>query len=269
MYNIFQVILAAISFILNGLFLIVLADNKDLVKRKRITYHVVNIAAADTLFGFSRFCYFILALHPNALKVEKPLRAFEAMCICFYLVSLAAVLLMAIERLVVITKPLTWSEILPQKIMLFMLGSWIAVILLIVLDYFTVFLGVRQVWLLFVLVILSSTAAVNIYMFKKLNKKDGSAGSNNKSMHLKHKASILVLWLAVIVIVTCLPSSIVRMIIQVCNHYKFRCNLNPTVMFPFLIVESFNFIVNTLVYIWKDRLYRNAFCQTFKIKKQF
>ena len=106
-------------------------------------------------------------------------------------------------------------------------------------------------------------------MFKKINKNDGSTGSNHKSMYLKHKASILVLWLAVIAIVTCLPSSIVRMIIQVCNHYKFRCNLNPTVMFPFLIVESFNFIVNTLVYIWKDRLYRNAFCQTFKIKKQF
>ena len=254
---IFQVLLAAISFILNGLFLIVLADNKDLVKRKRITYHVVNIAAADTLFGFSRFCYFILALYPNQLTLKK---VFEAMYIGFYLASQVAVLLMAIERLVVITKPLTWNEILPQKIMLFMLGSWIAVMLLIVLDYFIAFLGVRQVWLFFVLVILSSTAAVNIYMFKKLNK---------KSMHLKHKASILVLWLAVIVIVTCLPSSIVRMIIQVCNHYKFRCNLNPTVMFPFLIVESFNFIVNTLVYIWKDRLYRNAFCQTFKIKKQF
>ena len=267
MYNIFQVILAAISFILNGLFLIVLADNKDLVKRKRITYHVANLAAADTLFGFSRFCYFILALYPNQLTLKK---VFEAMYIGFYLASQVAVLLMAIERLVVITKPLTWNEILPQKrMLLFMLGSWIAVMLLIVLDYFIAFLGVRQVWLFFVLVILSSTAAVNMYMFKKLNKNDGSAGSNHKSMHLKHKASILVLWLAVIAIVTCLPSSIVRMIIQVCYYYKFRCNLNNTVMSSFLIVESFNFIVNTLVYIWKDRLYRNAFCQTFKIKKQF
>ena len=267
---IFQVLLAAISFILNGLFLIVLVDNKDLVKRKRITYHVANLAAADTLFGFSRFCYFILALHPNALKVKKSLRVFEAMCICFYLVSLAAVLLMAIERLVVITKPLTWNEILPQKrMLLFMLGSWIAVILLIVLDYFIVFLGVSQVWIIFVLVILSSTAAVNVYMFKKLNKKDGSAGSNNKSMHLQHKASILVLWLAVIVIATTFPSAILRMIIQLCNNYKFGCNLNTTVVFSFLMVESLNFIVNPFVYIWKDRLYRNAFCQTFKIKKQF
>ena len=45
-----------LSFVLNATFLVVLARNRDLVKRKRITYHVANLAMADTMFGFSLFC---------------------------------------------------------------------------------------------------------------------------------------------------------------------------------------------------------------------
>ena len=42
--------------------LFVLAQNKDIVKRKRITYHVVNIAVADKLYGLGMFCSFMLLL---------------------------------------------------------------------------------------------------------------------------------------------------------------------------------------------------------------
>ena len=47
---------ACLSFVLNATFLVVLARNRDLVKRKRITYHVANLAMADTMFGLSLFC---------------------------------------------------------------------------------------------------------------------------------------------------------------------------------------------------------------------
>ena len=40
--------------------LFVLAQNKGIVKRKRITYHVVNIAVADTLYGLGMFCSIIV-----------------------------------------------------------------------------------------------------------------------------------------------------------------------------------------------------------------
>ena len=124
---IITIIMNAISFILNGLFLFVLARNKDLVKRKRITYHVANIAVADTLYGLGSFCFFIVR-NENEVTYEKLLLFFMMSCVG-YLASQAAVLLMTIERSIVITKPLTWNEILPRKIMLlFMLCSWIAVV---------------------------------------------------------------------------------------------------------------------------------------------
>ena len=71
-WNIIRIIMNAISFILNGLFLFVLARNKDLVKRKRITYHVANIAVADTLYALGTFCFFIV-LSGNEVTYETML----------------------------------------------------------------------------------------------------------------------------------------------------------------------------------------------------
>ena len=136
---------------------------------------------------------------------------------------------MTIERSIVITKPLTWNEILPRKrMLLFMLCSWIAVVTLIALSLFFILTEHTSVKTSTVQVVISTlhslfllfTAAVNIYMFKKHRKRAGLADSqkstrqlpqaahHQKSMHLKHKASILVLLLAVIMIVTCLPNSL-------------------------------------------------------------
>ena len=199
----------------------------------------------------------------------------------------AAVLLMTIERSIVITKPLTWNEILPRKrMLLFMLCSWIAVVTLVAVYHYLLWKTypwsqeLRLVGFTFHLVFLLSSAAVNIYMFKKLRKKDGLADSHlgtrvipqanaqQTSMHLKRKASKLVLLLAVIMIVTCLPTSLWNLIRHTCHAYKLRCNLqfNSTILHVSFLLQILNFIVNPLVYIWKDRIYRNAFYRTFKIK---
>ena len=268
-----QIILAAISFVVNGSFLVVLAGNKDLVKRKRITSHVANLAVADTVFGFSRTCYFIVRLHPIELKGKKSGPLFSSMCYGSYSASLIAVLLMSIERSIVIAKPLTWNKILPRKRMsLFIICSWTTVTLLAVLDYL-LFKKWNDEMVMFILqlIIQLFAAAVNIYMFKNLRGNNGPAHSQHKSIHLKHKASILVLWLAVIMIVTCLPNSIRRLIGNICDKYKLYCNMHVYLMVykPFFIMESLNFLVNPLVYIWKDKMYRNAFYHTFQIKKQF
>ena len=129
-------------------------------------------------------------------------------------------------------------------------------------------------------VFLLSTAAVNIYMFKKLRKKDGlahnqlstamvpQANAQQKSIHLKRKASKLVLSSAIIMIVTCLPHSLGTTIISACYVYKLHFNsiANSTIVAVSSIMQNLNFLVNPLVYIWKDRIYRNAFYRTFKIK---
>ena len=280
-------IMSGISFILNGLFLFVLARNKDLVKRKRITYHVANIAVADTLYGLGCFCLFII-LDGNELTNEKLLPPLLMVDVGF-LVSQAAVFLMTIERSIVISKPLIWNEILPRKrMLLIMLCSWIAVVTSVaVIHYLLVYKNnVREGLIVLIVVctlrtiLLLFTAAVNIFIFKTLRKNDGLADSqkstrqlpqaahHQKSMHPKHKASILVLLLAVIMIVTCLPNALLVIITYICYVYKLHCNLhaNSTIVALFYILQNLNFLVNPLVYIWKDRVYRNAFYRTFKIK---
>ena len=139
---------------------------------------------------------------------------------------------------------------------------------------------VALVWTTLRTVFLLSAAALNIYMIKKLRKKDGLADSQlstrevpqanaqQKSTHLKRKASKLVLLLAIIMIVMCLPSSLLGMIIHACYVYKLHCNLhaNSTIIDILFILQNLIFLVNPLVYIWKDRIHRNAFYCTFKIK---
>ena len=286
---ILKIILAAFSFLLNGLFFIVLARNRHLVKQKRITYHVANLAVADTLYSLTRFCFIIALLYPNELAIKQSRPLLDSMCAGFYLASQTAVLLMTIERSIVVAKPLTWNEILPRKrMLLFMLCSWIAVALLAVLYYLLWKPddgGVTVVMFILLPVILLSTAVVNIYIFKMLQEKDGladsqqstrllpQANSRNKSIHLKHKASILVLWLAFIMTVTCLPNCLNRLIISICLVYKLHCNFHVNYLrligIILGILEDLNFLVNPLVYIWKDRIYRNAFYRTFKIKYVF
>ena len=165
-----------------------------------------------------------------------------------------------------------------------MLCSWIAVVTLVAVYHYLLWKTylwsqeLRLVGFTFHLVFLLSSAAVNIYMFKKLRKNDGladiqqstrqlpQAATQKKSIHLRHKASILVLLLAVIMIVTCLPRALLRMIVCICDGYKLHCNLHLTIDQGLIILEHLNFLVNPLVYIWKDRIYRNSFYRTFKIK---
>ena len=116
--------------------------------------------------------------------------------------------------------------------LLFMLCSWIAVVTLAAVS--TYFVMTEYPWgeTFIVLVVIStlhtlfllSTVAVNIYMFKKLRQLP-QAANHQKSIHLRHKASILVLLLAVIMIVTCLPNSLLNTILSICNVYKLHCNL--------------------------------------------
>ena len=285
---IITIIMSGISFILNGLFLFVLARNKDLVKRKRISYHVTNLAVADTFYGLGTFFFYIVQIG-NEKTFEK-LLPFYMMHHVGFLASQAAVLLMTIERSIVITKPLTWNEILPRKrMLLFMLCSWIAVVTsAAVIYYFLRYKSTRQgaivllVWNTLCTVFLLSTVAVNIYMFKKLRQKDGLADSQLstrvvpqanaqlKSIQLKRKASELVLLLAIIMIVTYLPNSLLLMANNACYVSKLHCydelDDNSTIVVVIFILANLNFLVNPLVYIWKDRIYRNAFYRTFKIK---
>ena len=60
--NLVVAVLCALSFILNGIFVIVLYKNWRVVKRRRITYHVTNLAISDSLVGANGFSRNIAAV---------------------------------------------------------------------------------------------------------------------------------------------------------------------------------------------------------------
>ena len=76
-----------------------------------------------------------------------------------------------------------------------------------------------------------------------------SSGCQSAKVDLEHKASILVSLLAVIMIVTCLPSYLLRVITSICYEYKLHCNLkaNLTIIVVLFILENLNFLVNPLL----------------------
>ena len=127
-----------------------------------------------------------------------------------------------------------------KNVILFMLCSWMAVVTLVAVycylfwKTYTWRQELRLVGFIFHLVFLLSSAAVNIYMFKYLRKKHGLAAAQQRSIHLKHKTSKLVLLLAVIMIVTCLPSSLWRITAIICYGYELNCNLHTNSTYIFV-----------------------------------
>ena len=263
------------SFILNAMFLVVLTIKRDLVKKKRITYHVGNLAIVDALFGLS---IFYIGL-PKEVKISSTIlkNVFFFMTNCPSAVSYSAVLLMAIERAVVIRKPFTWVEILPLKRILFaILATWIATLFLLLTKDFA-FPGLVLAYVLLQLLIVCLTIAVNIYIYNRLQieKRRSIEILNNqeKVKVIKRKACVLVLLIACVMVVTSLPFFLFVNI----NHIHHTLYLK----WPFLsrgcsskIIHSFlqtmgvmNFVVNPIIYIWNDRMYRKAFCETLKINR--
>ena len=94
--------LSAFSFLLNGTFLIVICKSWKLVKRKRITYHVTNLAISDCAVGASTFCYHISLV--AAGRITNLSLVFYRIAWMAVLTSLLSVCLMAIERAVCIKK---------------------------------------------------------------------------------------------------------------------------------------------------------------------
>ena len=104
-------VLCAVSFILNGTFLIVICKNWTLLKRRRITYHVTSLAISDVLVGASGCCRFIVILSTGKITSRLSLEFRIIQCLAI-LTGLLAVCLMAIERSLCVKKPLTWNKIL-------------------------------------------------------------------------------------------------------------------------------------------------------------
>ena len=257
-------VLSALSSILNAVFLIVLARNRKLFKRRQITYHIANLAFADYMVGLSTACFFVIEIKKESSKDPFGHVLFVIIW-STELVSFSATCLMAIERVAVVTKPLTWTEIFTTKrIIIVIAGIWITAFTLAFLVFFYK-REMRLVLSLFFLFPVCFTSAAYGYIYNKLavNLKHTLHG---KSLVLQQKTSSLVLTLVLVLIVTVLPYMLCIQILMICKWFLAECNISQLaikISDYLYAVELLNFVANPVIYIWSVKVYRRAFWATF------
>ena len=266
--------LSAFSFLLNGTFLIVICKSWKLVKRKRITYHVTNLAISDCAVGASTFCYHISLV--AAGRITNLSLVFNRIAWMAVLTSLLSVCLMAIERAVCIKKPHTWKQILPLKrVLLVMVGNWVMALPLAILMYFYIY-EMMFIFLVFFFIPITVTSVVYINMNMQIWKSSGVRGKTEQSSApttegrrnhlLQQKVGSFVLILVLVLIISVSPSYFTLFVEVSCKLFKLNCNFIETltkVQLYFYILAIMNHVVNPIFYAWRVSLYRQAFWQMF------
>ena len=256
-----------LAFILNSTFLFVLARNKDLVKCKRITYHVANLALADTLVGLSLFMSATIRRDIVHVGIDC-LGWFQLINLGAIFVSFMAVLFIAIERIVVIKWPYTWKEILTLKrVFVVIFITWITAVILVIIP---LPIGAKlSKTTLFLLIFLFCGIAIfiaNSVIACLLQHKKTQQTSNRS----KKKAIKLVIMINIILAVTCGPHAVMYLILYICFLPSSNCNFNIVYLLYFdvgtflYVLAYINFFINPIIYIWRDATYRKAFCNMFK-----
>ena len=259
-------VLCAVSFILNGTFLIVICKNWTLLKRRRITYHVTSLAISDFLVGANVFCRYIAII--ATWKITRLSSVFLIIQYMAVLTSLLAVCLMSIERLLCIKKPLTWNRILSLKrILRIMVGNWVPVLPLGILLYFYTFQMTIILAVFFYTFQSLSLHCVHQYVRKDLEinvvddgiQQSSSIGERLKKL-MQQKVANLVLILTLVLIITIAPTLLVIVIRESCIllNGKFIGTMKTVVTYS-KILSMLNFIVNPILYVWRINLYRQAF----------
>ena len=265
-----------LAFILNSTFLFVLARNKDLVKCKRITYHVANLALADTLVGLSLFMSATIRRDIVHVGIDC-LGWFQLINLGAIFVSFMAVLFIAIERIVVIKWHFTWKEILTLKrVFVVIFITWITAVILVIIGFRHIknILWSHTLQMVILLIcgiaILIANSVIACLLQHKTRTLAAIAGAQQTTNSSKKKALKLVIMINIIFMVTCLPYTTVYLIVLICFLPSSNCNFNHLYLLivyasPFMdMLTNINFFINPIIYIWRDNTYRKAFCNMFK-----
>ena len=260
------IVLFSLSVILNGTFLIVISKNWTLVRRRRITYHVTNLAFSDFLVGACGFCRHVTAVvvgQKSSLSFVFGQTAWVAA-----LTSLLAVCLMAIERSLCIKKPLIWNEILPMKrILRIMVGNWVLTLPLAILMHFYK-VEMRIIFLILCYIPIFATSLVYINMYMGISKSGEADDETHQSSSIgerlnklmQRKVGNIVLILTLVLVITMTPIVFFGAVKATCEllDCKFLETMNTLVTYSYLL-STMNFVVNPILYAWRIRLYRQAF----------
>ena len=262
--------LSALSLLLNGTFLIVICKSWKFMKRRRITYHVTNLALADSIVGASTFSHYIAILAADGEDTVVS-SVFTTITWTASLSSLLAVCLMAIERAVCFKKPHTWNQILPLKrVLLVMASNWVVTLALAILLHFYQLTMMFTLLVLFYVPIFVTAAVytnmcVEMWRVKSNQVNEDVAKTGRNSLKQRKIGSFVLIW-ALILLVTMAPSCLTLAVKMTCELFELNCTFIETVNMLthyFYMLEITNFIVNPILYVWRVSLYRQAFWKMF------
>ena len=184
------------------------------------------------------------------------------------LTSLLAVCLMAIERSLCVKKPLTWNKILSLKrILRIMEGTWVLALPIAILFHFYTLKMTIIFSVLFCIPIF-----ITAFLYVKISKSNevhdetqqsSSIGERKKKL-MQQKVANLVFILTLVLVITIAPTLLANVIYESCKllNCKFIGTMKIFATYS-LILLTFNFIVNPILYGWRISLYRQAFWKMF------
>ena len=265
--------LCAVSFFLNGTFVIVIFKSWKLVKERRITYHVTNLAISDCIVGASAFCS-VISVTATGRMTTLGLAFYQILGMAT-LTSLLGVSLMAVERAVCVKKPHTWTQILPLKrILQIMAGNWVLALSLAILrHYYTVVMSF--IFLVLFFIPITVTSFVYVSMSIKIRRSTNVIGETEQNSAatiqerrnniMQRKVGSFVLILVLILIISVSPLYITLFVEVSCE--VLNCKFIETVdkvEYYFRLLAIMNHVVNPIFYAWKISLYRQAFWKMFR-----
>ena len=119
-------------------------------------------------------------------------------------------------------------------------------------------------------ILIANSVIVCLLQYRKKRRLVAIAGTQQTTNRSKEKALKLVVMLNIILAVTCGPFTVLHLTLYLCTSFsRSNCNLNIVFLYHdvlpyFHILIYTNFLVNPIIYIWRDNTYRKAFCSMFK-----
>ncbi|CAB3991546.1 adenosine receptor A1-like [Paramuricea clavata] len=271
-------IFGILAIVLNGVLLASMYKERKKIFVTRISFLVANLAFADCLNGL----FLIILRQPiteieyknnTRLLVELPL-VWTAFC-----ASLLTVILMAAERLLIVTLPMEWSTLLTiPRSLLCILAVWLLSIGCGVAIHYKRYYA-QFVTCLIVEISSLFLIATHIYIVRMLQRREIQRMVVNKNPsqdspclptppnknNAHRKVTVVVTILLSVMIITCVPYFACIQMFVINNTFdktvadKVNLEVYHIVLTYAFALLYVNFFMNPIIYAWRLRMYRKAF----------
>ncbi|CAB4007207.1 melanocortin receptor 5 [Paramuricea clavata] len=271
-------IFGILAIVLNGILSASMYKERKRIFVTRISFLVASLAFADCLNGL-----FLIILRQPIKEIEYKSDALlliqQPLTWIAFCASLLTVILMAAERLLIVTLPMEWSTLLTiPRTLLCILAVWLLSIGCGVAIHY------RRYYVQFVMCLIVEISALfliatHIYIVWMLQRREihrmvvnqnpskDTPGlptpPNKNSAH--RKVTMVVTILLSVLIVTCVPYFVIIQMFVINNTFDKTVAENVNLeIYDRAFVYTFallyvNFFMNPIIYAWRLRMYRKAF----------